>query len=342
MRVTQQDIARIAKVSQATVSRVVAGDGRVEEPIRQRVVDVMNSLNYQPDVRARSLRKQQTQLVGLVMKREARDLQGDPFFSLFVSEILGYLSNTPYHLCVDIAPTDTRQEFVYDELLRSRRVDGLIIVEPKANDDRILRLQKDIFPFVIIGNPGDSGHIHSVDNDNIHAGEVATRHLIEQGYRRVGFIAGPEGIALSRDRVAGYQKVMQEIGQPSRVWHCEFGLDAARQTAIDALCSDDRPDALVVLDDYMAMGVVEAAREISLPIPSGLGIVGFNDTTICDLLPTGLTSVSLNIAQIAQIACGKLLRSIEGSDNGEVKRAIVECELKVRGSSRRTPEVSLR
>ncbi|MBL8040584.1 MAG: LacI family DNA-binding transcriptional regulator, partial [Chthonomonas sp.] len=171
MRVTQQDIARLAKVSQSTVSRVVAGDQRVEEEIRERVMTVMRNHNYRPDVRARSLRTQSTHLIGLVMKREARDLQGDPFFSMFVSEILGFLSSTPYHLCVDIAASALRQEFIYDELLRTRRVDGLILVESEPRDERVERLQKDAFPFVIIGNPGSDVDLHSVDNDNILAGE---------------------------------------------------------------------------------------------------------------------------------------------------------------------------
>lgn len=341
MRVTQQDIARMAGVSQATVSRVVAGDIRVEEEIRERVESAMRSHNYRPDVRARSLRQQRTHLIGLVMKREARDLQGDPFFSLFVSEILGFLSATPYHLCVDIAASTLRQDNVYDEMLRTRRVDGLILVENEPKDDRVLRLQHDDFPFVLIGNPGESDHLHSVDNDNVTAGASATRHLIQQGYRRIGFIAGPESVTVSRDRSEGYESAMSEARLDSKVWYSGFGFENARKTALAALKDPFRPQALVVLDDFMAMGVVDAARDRGLSIPNELGLVSFNDTNICSLLPGGLTSVSLNIAEMVKVACGRLLRIIESDANGEDRRIIVPTNLKVRGSSVRTPEVSL-
>ncbi|MBS1706061.1 MAG: LacI family DNA-binding transcriptional regulator [Armatimonadetes bacterium] len=341
MRVTQQDIARLASVSQATVSRVVAGDARVEDEIRERVLGVMKSHNYRPDVRARSLRQQRTHLVGLVMKRDARDLQGDPFFSMFVSEILDYLSNTPYHLCVDIASSAVSQTNVYDELLRTRRVDGLILVESEPRDNRATRLQADHFPFVLVGNPGEAKHLHSVDNDNVLAGAIATQHLIEQGYRKVGFIAGPSELTVSKDRVEGYCQTVSSAGLRPRIWYSDFGFDAARSVGLQALSSEDRPDSLVVLDDFMAMGVVDAARELRLAVPQSLGIVSFNDTHLCNLVPGGLTSVSLNIREVVRRACGTLLRIVEDRNEEPPSRVVVPCALKVRGSSLRTPEVAL-
>ncbi|MBL8088643.1 MAG: LacI family DNA-binding transcriptional regulator [Chthonomonas sp.] len=341
MRITQQDIARIAGVSQATVSRVVGGDVRVESDIRDRVLGAMRDNNYSPDARARSLRQQRTHLIGLVMRREARDLQGDPFFSILSAEILGYLSSTPYHLCVDIAASALRQEYIYDEMLRTRRVDGLILVESEPKDDRIARLQRDEFPFVLIGNPGDVEAMHSVDNDNVRAGVIATSHLVEQGFKRIAFLSGPESLTVSRDRLDGYAQVLKASNLPAKVYHSEFGFEATRRSAINALRDPFSPDALVVLDDFMAMAVADAARELGLAIPARLGLVSFNDTNICHLIPGGLTSVSLNIPEIVRQSCGRLLRIIEDSADGEDRRKIVPTELKVRGSSLRRPEVAM-
>jgi DNA-binding LacI/PurR family transcriptional regulator len=339
MRVTQQDIARLANVSQATVSRVLSGDDRVETDIRQRVLAVIEEQNYQPDVRARSLRKQKAHMVGLVLRREAGDLQGDPFFSVFVSELLEYLSKTSYHLVVEIADSTTRQEAVYDEMLRSRRVDGLILVESEARDERIGRLQADDFPFVLIGNPVNGADLYSVDNDNVLAGELATRHLFEAGYERVGFLGGPEYLTVSRDRLQGYLKVVDERrGMPS-IWYSDFGLAAARSVAEAALRGAHRPDALVVLDDHMAMGVVQAARELGVEVPDQLGLVSFNDTNVCELLEGGLTSVSLQIPSLVQHACDRLLALIDGGEPAGQRRLIVPCELQVRGSSIRGNKV---
>lgn len=342
MRVTQQDLAKIAGVSQATVSRVLAEDARVEEHIRQKVLSAMKETNYKPDIRARSLRQQKTYLIGLVLKRDASDLQGDPFFSMLVSEVLGYLSATPYHLCVDIATGALRQEYIYDEMLRTRRVDGLILVESEPRDERIKKLQNEGFPFVLIGNPLTSDTIHSVDNDNVEAGFKITEHLLEQGFRKIEFLAGPESVTVVGDRVEGYRLAMQKAGLPAQAFYTDFGFTAARGLAHRILRRDDRPEALVVLDDFMAMGVVDAARDLSIDVPKKLGIASFNDSNLCSLVPGGLTSVSLSIAEIVRVACGKLLRLIEGTDAGESRRIVVPTLLKARGSSVGSNEQAVR
>src|SRR5690349_3225144 len=104
MRVTQQHIAKYAQVSQATVSRVLAGDERVEPEIRQKVLDAIEQHNYRPDARARSLRTQSTGLIGLAVKRPHGGLDGDPFYTSLISEILDDLQDTPYHLCIETVP----------------------------------------------------------------------------------------------------------------------------------------------------------------------------------------------------------------------------------------------
>lgn len=337
-RVTQHDIARIANVSQATVSRVLAGDDKVEESIRQRVIEAVEANNYQPDVRARSLRNRRTGLIGFVVNRPSGGLMNDPFFSNLTAEIIEYLSGKPYHLCLDMVSDEFHQQAVYDEMLRTRRVDGLILVESQARDERIQRLYEDEFPFVLIGNPLLSASIHSVDNDNVLAAEMATLHLLNSGYKRVGILGGKRGITVSDDRITGYQRAVRGRQDDHLVWHSQFGPESARAEALQILSSPNRPDALVVLDDYMAMGVVLAARYLGIKIPQQLGLVSFNDSSLCDLLECGLTSVSLNIQQIVRSACDRLLRIIEGRPAVGERRMIVPCELKVRGSSMPTWE----
>ncbi len=332
MRVTQLDIARLARVSQATVSRVLAGDDRVEPAIRVRVMDVIRVQNYQPDVRARSLRLRRTGLIGVVLKRPHGGLSDDPFFAALTAGIMDFLCGRPYHLCVDVVTDETSQEGVYDEMLRTRRVDGLILVEPEVMDERINLLQRDNFPFVLIGNP-KNGNINSVDNDNVLAGELATQHLVDNEYRRIAFIGGPEDVNVSDDRIEGYRRAVVAAGLEPIIRHSEFGFESARHTAVDLLVTK-RPDAVVVLDDFMACGVVLAARQVGSRIPEQLGMVAFNNSSLCNLLDGGLTSVSLGIDRMVQAAVCKLLEVIEC--NGESvmpTRQIIPCDLMVRGSS---------
>jgi DNA-binding LacI/PurR family transcriptional regulator len=333
MRVTQQDIAKIASVSQATVSRVLAGDDKVEAAIRQRVISVMQEHNYQPDMRARSLRSKRTGLVGLVLNRPSGGLGEDPFFAGLIAEILDKLSGRPYHLCMDMVSSAAGQSAIYDEMLRTRRVDGLILVESEATDHRIQRLQEEGFPFVLIGNPMDSDSIHSVDNDNVHAAETATRHLVEQGYQRIGILAARRGVTVSDDRVAGYQRALRTNQGVDYIRYGDFGAEAARQVAREWLREENRPDALVVLDDFMALGVVNAARELGLKIPGDLGLVSFNDTSLCGLLEGGITSVSLRIPELISKAVDRLLRIIEDRPITGDRRTIVPCDLRIRQSS---------
>jgi DNA-binding LacI/PurR family transcriptional regulator len=338
---TQRDIARLARVSQSTVSRVLTGDNSVEPETAQRVRSAIAEANYRPDIAARSLRSRKSGLIGLVVKRPAGGLNEDPFFANLTSEIIDRLSGTPYKLCLE-QTTETDQVAVYDDLLRTRRVDGLILVESEARDNRINRLQADRFPFVLIGNPsmitntsGDHG-VWSVDNDNVAAANVATDHLIEEGFQNIGFLAGPEGVTVSQDRAQGFRRALDAHGLCGPIWHCEFGLERARAAAANLLSSPSRPEALLVLDDLLAMGVVLAARDLGIAIPQDLALVSFNNSSLCEVLDSGLTSVNLNIHEIVREACYLLLKLIDGTiDIAAPHRKIVPTTLTVRGSSLR-------
>ena len=332
MRVTQQDIARAAHVSQATVSRVLAGDARVEPAKRDRVNATIKATNYQPDVRAQALRRRRTNLFGLVLKRSHGELKDDPFFASLVAEISQFLTSTPYHLCLDVATDAEQQSGIYDELLRSRRVDGLILVEPGVQDVRLQKLQEEGFPFVVIGNPRSSS-MHSVDNDNVLAGRMATLHLIENGYRSIGMVAGPEGIAVSDDRLTGYRLAMNERGLTPRYWHSDFGHRSAAQTATNILKDAGRPQGLVVMDDFMALGVSRAAQTLGITVPDQLSLVSFSVSNLCSLVESGLTTVDMNIEQLVALSCRKLIEVAENRSS-EPSRSVVACELKSRASSR--------
>lgn len=334
MRVTQQDIARMAKVSQATVSRVLSGDARVEPALRERVLEAMQEQNYYIDSRARSLRSRQALLIGLVLKRPAGGLNEDPFFARLISEITEVLSGTEFHLCVDIAHTSQEQTDIYEELLRTRRVDGLIVVEPELSDQRMAQLVKDRFPFVVIGNPG-AVRVASVDNDNVLAGRMAALHLLDNGFHNIGFLAGPRGVQVTDDRLTGYSFAMRERSEIEAIWHSDFGLQAAEKVAFEILSAPVRPRALVVLDDFMAVGVKMAAQRLNLRIPEDLALVSFNNTSLCAFFEGGLTSVDLKVDQIVAQACRALISQIREPDHSEVIRRIVPCELVVRHSSQR-------
>lgn len=340
MRVNQKDIANRASVSQATVSRVLAGDTRVDEEIRSRVHAAIEETNYRPDARARSLRTKTTGLIGLVVRRPAGGLSDDPFFSTLVGHIVDYLAPTEFHLCVDTVSNTARESTIYDELLRTRRVDGLILVESEAHDERLQLLHRDLFPFVLIGHPSEpelQNKVTNVDNDNVLAGEIATQHLIDNGFTNIGFLAGPAGVVVCEDRVKGFQKTLAAAGLTGRVWNCEFGLTQARDAAAEILVLPDRPKAFLVMDDFMALGLVRAARDLQLIIPRDIAMVSFNNSVLCETLNGGLTSVDLHLPEIVRIACDRLLALIRNDTVKGPHQVQIGCELKVRRSSQKLP-----
>jgi DNA-binding LacI/PurR family transcriptional regulator len=332
MRPTQQDVAKLAQVSQSTVSRVLSGDARVEPEIREKVLQAAVGAKYKPDARARSLRTRSTGLVGLAIQRPLGGLSDDPFYTSLISEILDNLSDTGYRLVLQSVPPGENQWKVYDELLRSRSVDGLLLVESEADDERLRHLHEDRFPFVLIGNPMGLA-VASVDNDNVEAGFLATSHLLENGYSRVGFLGGRRGITVSEDRITGYERALERNGAKTLVWHSGFGPESAYETALKALSGAKPPDALVVLDDFMAMGVVMAARKLGLRVPADLGLVSFNDTHVCNMLEGGLTSVSLNMPDLVRSAVSTLVAAAKAREVPEPTRAVFDARLHVRGSS---------
>src|SRR5579871_4534057 len=333
--ITQRDIARLAKVSQSTVSRVLTGDETVDSETAASIRSIMAQHNYRPDGNARALRSSRSGLIGLVVKRPQGGFQDDPFFAMLTSEIIDALAGSNYTLCLELASEST-QRSIYDEMLRSRRVDGLLLVESAAQDERIGLLQRDRFPFVVIGNPaGEGGTVWSVDNDNPAAAAEATSHLIARGYRQIGFLAGPLGITVSQDRLRGYREAVEAAGLSSSVWECEFNLESARKAATEMLTGPDRPDAVLALDDLLATGVELAARDLGLSIPDELGLASFNDSKRCEIIAGGLTSVNLNIPKLVKAACSLLMSLIEGSPDQAPTRIIVPAQLHVRASSER-------
>ncbi|MBX3096670.1 MAG: LacI family DNA-binding transcriptional regulator [Fimbriimonadaceae bacterium] len=332
MRVTQLDIARAAKASQATVSRVLAGDVRVDEQTRDRVLKAVVEFNYRTDARARSLRTKSSGLIGLAIQRPHGGLDDDPFFTSLLSGIADYLAETDHRLCLELITDPENQTDAYDEMLRSRRVDGMILVESEAQDRRLQLLHKDRFPFVLIGNPGGMP-VWSVDNDNVYAGQMATQHLIDEGFRKVHMIAGRRGVTVSDDRVLGYLRACQSAELEPKIWYGDFGYEAAQSAAALALSSEPSPDAFVVLDDFMALGVLAAARDAGRQIPMNLGVVSFNDSKLCGLTSPALSSVSLNLERLVRTALDRLMSLIQDDVDETPHREIVPCVLKARASS---------
>ena len=313
----------------AKLSRVLRGDPRVNQELRQRVLAVIEKHGYVPDARAQSLRSQRSGVLGLVVHRSPRRLASDPFFSALIASIIEFAGKAGYHLCVDAARAVQSRRAIYEELLRTRRVDGLILVEPQTQDERMPRLLQEGFPFVLIGRYEPTDAVYSVDNDNVGAGRMATEHLIRKGHERIAHISGPRGIFVCEDRHTGYRCALEEAGLDYSadlvVWG-DFSEEHGYRAMHRLLSLLTPPTAVVAVDDLVAVGALRAAKERGVCIPQQLAIVGFNDSPFCQYVEPPLSSVAVDIRALAQMATDVLVKLIEEREVPQ-RRYIVPCRL---------------
>lgn len=331
----QAEIAKLAGVSQATVSRVLKGDPQVNNEMRERVLAVVQQMGYVPDARAQSLRSQRTRLLGLVIHRSPDALAGDPFFSTLIAMIVEQAGRHDYHLCVDTARTARSQRAIYEELLRTRRVDGLILIESETHDRRIERLSREGFPFVLIGHYDPEDVVYSVDNDNIRAAFMATDYLLRSGRQRVAYLGGPAGLTVTRDRLQGYKQALEAHGigyDPRRAVFADFNARSAASAIAELLSQSPAPDAILALDDMLAIAAMRTVKQHGYRVPEDIALVGFNDSPLCEYVEPRLTSVSVEIRALARAATEMLIGLVEGQEL-TAKRQIVPARLIKRDSA---------
>jgi DNA-binding LacI/PurR family transcriptional regulator len=175
----------------------------------------------------------------------------------------------------------------------------------------------------------------SVDNDNVGAARMATLYLIEQGCRHIGYIGGPAGLTVTRDRLRGYREAIESCGipyDPRWVMFTEFSEQGGARAMAELLREAPPPDAVLALDDVLAIGAMREAQRHGLRIPEQLKVVGFNDTPLCAFVEPSLTSVAIDIAGLARAATQRLIDLIEGRAV-EPRRLIVPARLVPRESA---------
>jgi DNA-binding LacI/PurR family transcriptional regulator len=303
------DVAALAGVGEATVSRVLNGRANVRPATRTRVLEAIHTLDYRPSSVARSLSLGRTMVVAVVL----------PWFTTpsAVARVRGVveaLSDSPYDLMVFDVEAEDRQRHAFELLGRGDRADGLLIVSTLPPAPELGRLLAASMPCVLV----DAKHpeLPSVVVDDVAGGEMATRHLIELGHRRIGFVGDtpPEfRFDWSRDRTRGYERAIEAAGlelRPEYVREGTQSLHVARAIASELLSLRQRPTAIFAASDTQALGVLEAARSLGIAVPDELSVVGFDDIDIASYV--GLTTIRQPLVESGLRGGKLLLRALSG------------------------------
>lgn len=329
---TIRDVARLAGVSPATVSRVLNDNPEVGGVFRDRVKDAIAQLDYKPDGLARSLRRRATTVIGVIISDVT-----NPFFTGMVRAIEDVAQGVGYSAVLANADEDLAKEVRYLEVAAAERMAGVVLSPASSKHTRIDVLAERGIPVVTVDRKLHTADVDSVVVANRRAARQATEHLLSEGCRRIGFIAGPPETSTAADRLAGYRQALRAAGRPtdpSLVVRGDFRIEGGHDATMQLLNRPRRPDGLVVANNLMALGAMQCLIENDVSVPGDIAVVGFDDFAWATTLRPALTVVSQPIYDVGRQAAELVLRRITG-EQFPPRQIVLPTTLMVRGSSQR-------
>jgi len=319
------DVAKLAGVSTASVSRVISGLSGVSEETRKRVNTAVKALGYRPDLAARRLRSGRTDTLGLIVS----DIR-NPFFTEIsrAVEDVAYQHRMRVLLCN--ADEDPEKEAFYLQMMRDENVSG-VILSPTLTLLKDLRPNNYPFPMVLVDRCERDVEADAVVLDNFDAAYRLTEHLITQGYRRIVFLYGSIGSTGSQ-RHQGYLAAMSVAGLTSEAEPIAPRSELAREVAARILRRNPLPDALVASSGLVLQGIVEAVKAAGVSVPTDAAVAGFDDLPWTSLVTPDITVVRQPTNEIGQTALRLLLERVVMPERA-VRRVVLRGELMVRGST---------
>lgn len=331
-RIRIKDIAKEARVSTATVSRVLNNSNKVTAKTRRRVLEAIERLGYVPNHVARSLRVERVYSIGLIVPHDIDYLFSFPYFNLFIHHLAVEARTRGYHI---IFTTTNGGESVrlHKDFVMRRIVDGLVILDVSDEDPRIDALTELGFPFVVIGRPNHKLPYLWVDTENEEGARRAVEYLISLGHRKIHFVNGPQHLAVSRQRFEGYSRALQKARiacEPTLIHNGEF-TEESGYAITKAILHSDKVEAIFYASDTMAIGGIRALKEAGFEVGRDVSVVGFDDIPSASVVSPPLTTVAQPIALVGTWAARLLIDLIEG--NKPVPKSL-SVELKLRKSTR--------
>ncbi|MFC5816624.1 GH1 family beta-glucosidase [Nonomuraea harbinensis] len=307
-RPTLETVAARAKVSRATVSRVVNGDAAVSPEVRENVLRAVKELGYVPNAAARSLATRRTDTVALVLSIPRPD---DALTAAVVQYVTSVLEGAGKQITLMLADTSESHRRIVRHV-EAGLSDGVVLLPTDGADPLAERLARTDVPLVLLGRPAISSLVPYVDADNTGGAAAATEHLLRQGRRHIGLVCGPTHLVAVQDRMAGHRDTLQRAG---RLPHVALAGDTAESgaAALTRLLSDERRlDAVLATSDHLAIGVLRAAAEAGRRVPDDLAVVGFGDIEAAAYTTPALTTVRTPASDQAMALARLMLSRLEG------------------------------
>ena len=327
-RATLKDVALAAGVSQSTTSRALSGEGYVAPAVRDRVRAAADRLGYVPHAMARSLRKQVSRSVGVVVS----DLR-NTFYADLAAGVAARARAHGYTMMLVDDQGSAADELSAAEAFVATRTAGVILTPVSATVSAYLLAQQ--IPVVEVDRQFSPGACDAVVIDNHHVARRVTEHLIALGHRRIALLIDETDWTTGADRSAGYREALQAAGLPvSPELLVSVGWDAgsARRAAVDLLAQRNRPTALFAANNVLAEGLWRAVGDLGLRVPDDVSVVSFDDARWMSMVSPGMTAVAQDVVALGAAAMDQLVARIARPEE-EPRTVTLEAEILARGST---------
>jgi LacI family transcriptional regulator len=334
MTVTLKMIADRVGRSVTTVSRALAGYEDVSPATREQVRQVALEMGYEPNIIARQLQKQRTDTIALILPTFGPRFS-DPFFSEFLAGVGNEAARNGFDLLVSTRAPGEEEVATYLRHIRSRRVDGFIIVRTRRRDPRIDLLQSHNFPFAAFGRVENGNKFPLIDENSALGIRQVVEHLVALGHTRLACIAAPAGLNMAHHRLQGFIETVSAHKLPidhTLIIEGDLTQQSGRFIGGQLLDMPQPPTAIVACNDLMALGAMTAAQERGLVVGQHVSITGFDDLPPAEHAHPPLTTVHQPVYKIGVMVCQLLIKVIQGEDLPE-PQVILQPSLVVRQSS---------
>lgn len=326
--IKMKDVAKIAKVSPSTVSRVLSNPDLVQKETRDRVLEVVEELNYKPNLVARQFRKKETKIILVVVP----DITSN-FFSRVVRGIDQIASSNGYQVILCDTGNEIEKERMYVNLLHQKQADGIILLTARLGQSELESIAYE-FPMVLACEYIDELNVPTVSVDNVSSSRKITEYLIGLGHTKIGHITGNMEGVLGRDRLKGFRQALLTNGieiDSKYIQEGDSSMESGYNQMQKLLALEIPPTALFVFNDEMAFGALKAVRDNGFRVPEDIAIVGFDNLEMSTVVTPTLTTINQPRYEIGKKAAELLLTLMAGNEVKK-KKFIMEDKLVIRES----------
>lgn len=327
--ITIKEIAKLANASSSTVSRVLNDSGYVSEETRKRVLNVIEKTGYIPSEHAKSLRTKKTSVIGVIIPRLSTDTT-----SRMVNAINDELARKGYQIILTNTNLQPEKEIAYIKLLRSRQVDGIILLATNVNEALTEEVKDLSIPIVAVGQ--EIPNVSVIVNNDYEAAKEMTNHMIENGHRNIAFIGVPESDkAVGIDRRKGYLSALKEANIPvNEQWitYANFDYQSGYEAMREIMEQTEKiPTAVLAVTDTIAIGAMQYLHEKNTAVPQDIAVAGMGNSKVSQYIAPSLTTIDFLNEQTGVKAAQLILEIINGNKKSP-KKVLMKYRMVIRDS----------